>query len=117
MREDISSSASVSGGVMTISYNTANVFYNGTAVSGNYTVNLTDVPTDNDKTMSISIIQNQGGTAGYPSAFQIGGSAVTIKWGGGTAPSPTANKLDIFNFTLLRLGSAWQVLGSANLNY
>ena len=48
---------------------------------------------------------------------QIDGSAVTIKWAGGTAPTPTANKLDIFNFSLLRVGNAWQVLGSANVNF
>lgn len=118
MREDIAT-ASITSNVMTLSYTAANVFYNGTGPSANYTINVQNVPTDNDKTMAISVIQVQGGTGYIPSAFQIGGSAVTIKWGGGTAPTATSSsgKIDIFNFTLLRVGNAWQVLGSANLNF
>ncbi len=120
LREDIST-VSITSNVMTADFTAANVFYNGTAPTANYTLNLTNVPTDNDKTLSVSLMQVQGATGSsfIPSAFQIGGVAQTLRWAGGTAPTPTAtaNKIDIFTFTLVRTGSAWIVLGAANLNY
>jgi hypothetical protein len=118
MREDISN-VTLSSGTLTVDYSVANVYYSATAPSAAFTINLTNVPTDNDKAISISVIQVQGATGYIPSTFQIDGASQTIKWAGGSAPSPTSTsgKLDIFNFSLLRTGSAWIVLGSANLNY
>ena len=54
------------------------------------------------------------------SVFTInGGSAESIKWTGAAAPTPTSNagRIDAFTCTLIRLSSAWTVLGSANLNW
>jgi hypothetical protein len=116
MREDILP-VTMASNVLTCDYTSANIFYSATAPSANWTLNLTNVPTDDNKSLSIAAIQSQGATGYVPTTFQIDGSAVTIKWAGGTAPTPTANKLDIFNFSLLRVGSAWQVLGSANVNF
>lgn len=118
MREDIVS-ASISANVMSVNYTSGNIYYNGTAPSANYTVNLTSVPTDNDKALTFSVIQVQGSTGYYPVALQVDGVAQTIRWAGGVAPTPTssANKIDIFNFSLVRTGAAWIVFGSANTNY
>jgi catalase (peroxidase I) len=70
------------------------------------------VPTTNDRTVSVSLIIVQGGTARIPNAVQIGGAAQTIEWYGGTAPTGNANQIDVVSFTLIRAGSAWTVLGS-----
>jgi hypothetical protein len=57
-------------------------------------------------------VLNQGSTARLPTAIQINGAAVTIKWFGEVVPTPSNNKVDIVSFTLLRIGSTWEVLGS-----
>jgi hypothetical protein len=111
------SSVSVSSGTLTCDYTTAGVFYVASGPSSNFTVNVTNVPTDNNYAITISIIVNQGGTASYPSILQIGGSSQSIRWVNDTAPSVNASKIDIYNFTLIRISNAWVVLGSASNNY
>ena len=91
-----------------------NVFYHSTVGAGaNWTANFTNVPTTDDRTVVATIVVNQGATAYIPNAVQIGGSAQTINWINGAAPTGGANKKDIFAFSLLRTGAAWIVLGQA----
>jgi len=101
-------------------WSAGNIYWIGTAPSANFTAVLTNVPTDNNRVMTINIFVTQGSTGRIPSALTInGGSAETIKWPTAAAPTPTssAGRIDVFTFTLIRVGSAWQVLGSANLNW
>ena len=101
-------------------WSAGNIYWIGTAPSANFTAVLTNVPTDNNKVMTINIFVTQGATGRIPSALTInGGSAETIKWPTAAAPTPTsvAGRIDVFTFTLVRVGSAWTVLGSANLNW
>jgi hypothetical protein len=101
-------------------WSAGNIYWIGTAPSANFTAVLTNVPTDNNKVMTINIFVTQGATGRIPSALTInGGSAEIIKWPTAAAPTPTssAGRIDVFTFTLIRVGSAWQVLGSANLNW
>lgn len=108
----------ITSGSATLPYSTSNIFYNSASPTGNFTVNITGVPTTNDRTTTISTIVTQGSTGRIPNALAIDGSIQTIKWSG-TAPTPTsiAGKIDIFNFTLLRKSGSWIVFGSANLNF
>ncbi len=114
----------VSANVFTADYSIGNIFYISTAPSANFTVNLTNAPTDNGRTISITLVTTQGATGYYPNAFQVAGVQTTggtngIKWVGAAAPTPTsgAGKIDLFNFTLIRRGSAWETLGSSVLNF
>lgn len=118
VREKVTDS-SISANVMTCDYSTGSIFYQSTNPSANFTANVTNAPTDNGYAITISIFVTQGATGYIPNALQIAGSAQTIKWAGGTAPTPTSSsgKIDLFTFTLIRRSSAWTVLGSANLNY
>lgn len=120
IREKVSDS-SISSNVMTCDYSTGTIFYQATAPSANFTVNVTNLPTDIGNAMVISLFVTQGTTGYIPSALQIAGASITIKWAGGTAPTPTSSsgKIDVFTFTLIRRGSpaGWTALGSANLNY
>lgn len=116
IREAVSS-VSVSSGTLTCNYNDACVFYVASGPSSNFTVNVTNVPTDNNYAITISIIVNQGSPGSYPSVLQIGGSSQSIRWVNDTAPSVNASKIDIYNFTLIRISNAWTVLGSASNNY
>jgi hypothetical protein len=111
--------ATISASVLTADYSTGTIFYVSSSAASNFTVNVTNVPTDNDKAITVVIVLTQGATGRIPSALQVGGSAQTIKWLGGNAPTPTsgAGKIDIFNFTLIRTGSAWLVLANSSLNF
>ena len=106
----------ISANVLTCNYLTGGIFY--TSATANFTLNITNLPTDNGNAITITVVVSQGGTAGYPNILQVAGSAQTIKWpNGNTVPSPNINKIDIFTFTLIRRSSAWTVLGSYSLNY
>jgi hypothetical protein len=112
-----SSSINVAVNIMTCDYTTGAIYYQSTNPSANFTVNFTNVPTTDDKAITFTIFVTQGATGYIPSALQIDGSAQTIKWAQGTQPTPTANKIDIFSFTLIRLSSSWTVFGNANTNF
>lgn len=104
----------------TLDWTAGNIYYIATAPTGNMTLNVTNVPTDVSKIMTINVFTTQGSTGYIPGTFQINGSAQTIRWAGGTAPTPTssAGKIDIFSFTLQRTsGGAWIVYGSSSLNF
>lgn len=79
--------------------------------TANFTLNATNVPTTDNRTIIIVVILAQSTTGYYPNVFQIDGVGQTINWSGGTAPTANANKKDVASFTLIRTGAAWTVLG------
>jgi hypothetical protein len=110
----------LSSNIATLDWTAGNIYYIATAPSANMTFNATNVPTDNSKIMTINVLVTQGSTGYIPTVFQIAGSSNTIRWAGGSAPTPTssAGKIDIFSFTLQRTsGGAWIVYGSSSLNF
>lgn len=109
--------SSLTGATGTVAHDlsTAATFYHSTP-SANFTANFTNVSTTNSRAIVTALVVAQGSTPYIPSAVQIDGSAQTVKWAGGTAPSGTASKVEIFSFSLLRVGSAWTVLGQTS-NY
>lgn len=113
---EIATSGTISTNVLTLDWSATNISY-VSSPSANFTINVTNAPTTNDRALSVTVIVTQGATAYIPSALQIAGSGQTIKWSGGAAPAGTASKIDIFSFVLLRTGSAWTVFGSSSLNY
>jgi hypothetical protein len=118
IRETVSS-VSISSGTLTCDYTSGCVFYiaSMSGVSANFTVNATNIPTDNNYAMTISIIVNQSSTGYYPSILQVAETPVSIRWVNDSAPSVNASKIDIYNFTLIRVSDAWIALGSASNNY
>jgi hypothetical protein len=106
--------------VATLDWTAGNVFYIATAPTDAMTFNVTNVPTTASRIMTINVFVTQAATGRIPSTFQIGGSNQTIKWVGGSAPTPTssAGKIDIFSFTMQRTsGGAWLVYGASSLNF
>jgi hypothetical protein len=104
----------------TLDWSAGNIYYIGTAPTGNMTFNATNVPTDSSKIMTINVFVTQGSTGYIPGTFQIGGASQTIRWAGGSAPTPTssAGKIDVFSLTLQRTSAgAWIVYGAATLNF
>ena len=106
--------------VATLDWTAGNVYYIATAPTDAMTFNVTNVPTTVSKIMTINVFVTQGSTGRIPSTFQIAGSGQTIKWAGGSAPTPTssAGKIDVFSFTMQRTsGGSWLVYGAASLNF
>jgi len=100
------------GGTGTVAYDlsVASIFYvNGPA--GDITANFTNVPTNNNRIITPTVILSQSSPAYIVSIVQIDTVAQTINWANGTTPTGTANKQDVFGFSLIRSGSAWKVLG------
>jgi hypothetical protein len=119
MRETVVD-VTLASNVGTLDWTAGNIYYIATAPSANMTFNVTNVPTDTSRMMTINVLVTQGSTGYIPSTFQIGGSSQTIRWAGGSTPTPTssAGKIDIFAFTLHRTtAGAWIVYGTANLNF
>jgi len=108
-------------GTIAIDLLTANTHFYNVNATGNQTINLrgsastslNTIVATNDTITAVVLIQN-GGTAYYPTAFQIDGASVTPKWQGGTAPSSgNASSIDAYVFTVMKSGSAtYTVLAS-----
>lgn len=64
--------------------------------------------------VTLAFLAQNGGTAYYQTGFNIDGSAATVKWLGGTAPSSgNTNSVDVYTFTIIKTASAtYTVLGS-----
>ena len=118
MSEDVIDVALASN-VAALNYNLGNIFWITSTPSAAMTWSITNAPTTNGRTFSITGFVTQGATVYIPSTLNVNGSAATIKWFGGTSPTPTSTsgKIDIFNFTLIRRGDAWTALGNASVNF
>ena len=103
----------------TFSWTLGNIYYISTAPTGAMTFNFTNMPTDNDKVMTVNVLVTQGSTGYIPTTVQVAGTNQAIRWPNNSAPTPTSSlgKIDIFSFTFLRSGSAWIVFANSNLNY
>lgn len=98
-------------GVVEHDFSTGSLFLHS-SIAANFTANITNIPTTNNRSSSVALMLDQGATAYIPNAVQIDGVAQTIKWSGGSVPSGTNNYFDIVNFTLIRANNAWTVIGS-----
>ena len=98
-----------------IAYNASgSVTYYTSNNSANWTQNLTysGATTINTilaigQSITMAILSTNGGTAYYPTSFQVDGSSVTPKWQGGTAPtSGNASSIDVYTYTIIKTASA-----------
>jgi len=101
-------------------YSLGNIFYRtSTNFSANFTMNITNAPTTDGRVFSVTLFQTQGSTGYRPTTLNINGSGATIKWVGGSAPTPTSSSgaMDVFSFTIIRRGAAYEVLATSTLNF
>lgn len=117
LRETVVNSSIISN-ILTANFLNGSIFYLASAPGANFTLNLTNLPLIDLKTQTVSVVTTQGATGYIPNVFQLDGVGQTIRWIGGSAPSPTnsAGKIDIFNFTIFRTASSTIVIGNSNLN-
>jgi hypothetical protein len=98
------------GSTLTCDMTGSSIFYLNKP-SGDVTANFTNVPTTNNRIITPTVILSQSSPAYIVSIVQVDGAGQTINWANGTTPTGTANKQDVFGFSLIRSGSAWKVLG------
>ena len=111
----------------TVSYdyaaNEAQVFFMQ-AQSGNWTLAISNLPTTENRSYTFVFVTN-GSNPGYPNVLTVEGTGVTIRWPGGSAPTPsTGGAEDIFTVTLMRRGTdggntsvGWFAYGFASLGH
>jgi hypothetical protein len=97
-------------GIVTHNWLQGSVFYH-TNVLANFTANLTNLPTANNRTYVIVLHLVQGSTPYYANALQIDGSSVAIRWLNATIPTPVGNRFEIQSLTLFRFNNTWNVAG------
>lgn len=116
---DVTADATITSNVLTVDFTSTNTAFIASAPSANFTLNVTNLPTTDNRMMTVTVVVTQGSTGYIPNAVQIGGAGQTIKWSGGSAPTATngAGKLDIFSFSFMRRSGAWTVFGATSLNY
>lgn len=95
------SSAFTNGGVFYIS-----------GVTGNFTFNYTGVPTTTSRTITLTLIIAQGGTAYVPTTLQINSVGVTINWAGGITPSGRASRIDVASFFIYNVAGTFVAVGA-----
>lgn len=119
IREDVVD-ATILASELSLDYDTGNIFYLTGAPIADFKIFVSNLPVNNQKTMSLTLLVTQGATGYKPlSTINLNGADVTIKWSAGIVPTPTstAGAIDIFSFTLVRRGDAWIVLGASSLNF
>lgn len=112
--EGVSEVITVDGGFngnRTFDYTSGSIFYL-TGLTGNGVWNVNNVPTTNNRTLTLTYVIEQGATAYSGSQYQINGSNVTVKWVDNTIPTGSANNTEIIGLTAFRVGSSWNVIGS-----
>ena len=88
-------------------YSTANATANGTVnITSTSGVTLNNLMTAG-QSITVALLITNGGTAYYPTAWQIDGSSVTPKWSGGTAPTGgNTSAIDVYTLTIVKTASA-----------
>lgn len=87
------------------------VFFNSHS-AGNWRVNLTNFSLGLESATNVVVILQQDGTPFYPTSLSISSTGdrnnttTTMLWAGGEAPDPTPNGIDVFSFTIFKLGNA-----------
>jgi hypothetical protein len=109
--EVINTTPGATSSTVVYNFTTGNNWYHSSA-NTNYTANFTNVPLDNNRATTVTIVIAQGSTPYIPTAVQINSSSTTIKWSGSNTGN--ANQTDIIGFTFMRIGGSWVVLGQIN---
>lgn len=110
VKETVSTKTGATGTVVH-DLETSNVFYHS-SISGNFTVNFTNLNLSAGQGTNVSLILIQGATAYLPNAVQVSGVAQTINWQDSTAPTPNSNKKDLVTFSIVNIAGTYTVFGA-----
>jgi len=99
-------------GVTTHDCDNGTIFYHK-SISANFTANFTNLVLDSGYAKNLTLVLDQGATAYMCTALQIGGSAQTVTWQGGSAPTGTSSGIDVVSFSIIYDGATYTVLGQS----
>ena len=108
-------SATAATGTINYDVTTQSVLYYTSNASANWTVNFRgssgtslDTIMATGESMSVSFLVTQGATAYYNSTIQVDGTTggVTTKWQGSAPTSGNASSIDVYNYVIIKTGSA-----------
>ena len=109
--ELVTISATAATGTINLDMANGTTYYTANSTA-NFTVNLRWNASTSLNTklavgeMATTSFMVTNGTAYYANAHQIGGTAITPRWQGGTAPSAgNANSVDMYSYTVLKTGA------------
>jgi hypothetical protein len=124
--ERMTVSATAATGTINFDVSTQGVLYYTSNASADWTLNvrgnsgttLNSALATNDA-VTVAFLVTNGSTAYKHSALTVDGSAQTVKWSGGTAPSAgNASAIDAYSFTIIKTASAtFTVLGAGPIKY
>ena len=98
-------------GVVNHDFTLGSTFYHS-GMTSDFTVNIQNAPTTNNRAFTVAILMQQSGSGPYiPSALQVNGSGVTIKWAEDTEPLGYLNNLDLVTFTVIKVNDTYTALG------
>ena len=83
-----------------------------TSIVGNFTANFVNVPTTNNRVISVVLVLQQGATPFICNAVQIDGVAQTVYYVNAASPTGTSNRRETQSFSLFRQNNTWTVLGT-----
>lgn len=86
--------------------------YHHDGLTGNITVNFSNVPTTNNRIVNFVVIVYQKATAYNIATVQVNGITQAVNWFDNSTPTGVANKKEVYSFNLLRLASSWYIHGS-----
>ena len=102
----------------------AHVFFSQ-AENANFGFVITNLPTTENRVYNFVFIVNPTSGSGYPNTLSINGATTTIRWSGGSDPTPTTGgNEDIYTLMIVRRGTDggntaadWFAFGFASLNH
>jgi hypothetical protein len=119
--EVVTVSASAASGTVNIDTATQSILYLTSNASANWIINVRHSASTTlnsvlgiGESITVVLLNTNGGTAYLPSSFRIDGTSVTPRWQGGTAPTTgTASAIDAWAYTIIKTGTGtYTVLGS-----
>jgi hypothetical protein len=124
--ERMTVSATAATGTINFDVATQGVLYYTSNASADWTLNvrgnsgttLNSILTTGDA-ITVAFLVTNGSTAYKHSALNVDGSAQTVKWSGGTAPSAgNASAIDAYSFTIIKTATnTYTVLGAGPIKY
>lgn len=122
-------SATAATGTINFDWLTQGILYYTTSASANFTLNvrgdasntlasLLDHTNPERNSMTIVFDNTNGATPYYLTAVQIDGSAQTVKWQGGTAPtSGNASAIDSYTVDIVKTGASTYVVRASQVKF
>lgn len=93
-------------------FNLGSVWYHND-LGVDYDANFINIPTTENRTITVTIIIAQGATAYLPTVVIINGVSQTIKWSNATPPTGTPNQTDIIGLSFINIGGTFvEILGN-----